>query len=124
MTLSIFSPSEPQHDISVPSASYTQCMLSLGWSHLLQHLSMGPAASLRVLLVPHSTHACCGSASAHRQRGSGKLRVPVKSSSIQSHRLHTLRRENLFIIQLHVLQVNIQMQWHSSEGVTGNIYAN
>lgn len=74
MTLSIFSPSEPQHDISVPSASSTQCMLSLGWSHLLQHLSMGPTASLRVLLVPHSTHAWCGSASAHRQQGSGKLR--------------------------------------------------
>lgn len=49
---------------------------------------------------------------------------PVKSLSIHRHCSHTFCRENLFTIQLHILQVNIQMQWHSSEGVTGNIYTN
>lgn len=90
MTLSISSPSEPQRDILVPSASSAQCLLSLGCSHLLQHLSLGPTASPRVLLVPHSTHAWCGSASAHQQRRSGKLRKSRLSLLPFTDTAHTL----------------------------------
>lgn len=91
ITLSLSSQSQPQHNVSVSLASSTQCLIPLGCSHLLQHLSPGPTASPCVLLVPHSTYAWCGSASAHQQLVSWRLRKSRLSLfSIHRHCSHTL----------------------------------
>ena len=90
MTLSSSSQSEPQRDILVPSASSAQPLISLGCSHLLQHLSPGPTASPCALLVPHSTYAWCGSAAAHQQLDSGTLRTSRLSLLPFTDTAHTL----------------------------------
>lgn len=73
---SLSSQSEPQHDIFVALASSTQCLICLGCSHLLQHLSPGPVAASCVLLVLHSTYTSYGSATSHQQLVSLKIRKP------------------------------------------------
>lgn len=87
---SLSSQSEPQHDILVPLASSTQCLICLGCSHLLQHLSPGPVASSCILLVPHSTYSWYGSATSHQQLVSLKIRKSQLSLFPCPNTAHTL----------------------------------